>query len=79
MNAPVVYDLSRLLLRSFGAGPNGIDRVDLNLARYFLRSERGANCGLLLNRLHPAVIGNRGAVTFNQTGDQFGTGASPLT
>jgi hypothetical protein len=64
MNAPVAYDLSRLLLRSFGAGPNGIDRVDLNLARYFLGSERERNCGLLLNRLRPAVIGNRGAEAF---------------
>ena len=64
MNVPVTYDLSRLLLRSFGAGPNGIDRVDLNLARHFLSREREANCGLLLNRLRPAVIGNRGAEAF---------------
>jgi len=64
MNTPVAYDLSRLLLRSFGAGPNGIDRVDLNLARYFLGSEREANCGLLLNRLRPTVIGNHGAAAF---------------
>ena len=43
MNAPVAYDLSRLLLRSFGAGPNGIDRVDLNLGRYFLGAGQGQN------------------------------------
>ena len=61
MNASVTYDLSRLLLRSFEAGPNGIDRVDLNLGRYFLGSEYQQNCGILLNRLGPAVIGNRGA------------------
>jgi glycosyltransferase involved in cell wall biosynthesis len=61
MNASVTYDLSRLLLRSLGTGPNGIDRVDLNLGRYFLGSECQQNCGILLNRLGPAVIGNRGA------------------
>jgi glycosyltransferase involved in cell wall biosynthesis len=61
MNAPVAYDLSRLLMRSFGPGPNGIDRVDLNLSRHFLGAAGGQNCGLLLNRLRPAVIGGRGA------------------
>ena len=64
MNAPVAYDLSRLLMRSFGSGPNGIDRVDLNLSRYFFDAESGRNCGILLNRLRPAVIGHASAASF---------------
>ena len=61
MTVAVTYDLTRLLLRAFGTGPNGIDRVDLNLGKYFLASERQQNRGLLLNRLRPAVIEARGA------------------
>lgn len=61
MNASVTYDLTRLLLRSLGTGPNGIDRVDLNLSKYFIGSASQQNCGILLNRFGPAVIKNRGA------------------
>lgn len=61
VNASVVYDLTRLILRSFEPGPNGIDRVDLNLGRYFFGNGNNQNYGLLLNRLLPAVIRNRGA------------------
>jgi glycosyltransferase involved in cell wall biosynthesis len=61
VNVSVIYDLTRLILRSFGAGPNGIDRVDLNLGRYFFGNGNNQNYGLLLNRLLPAVIRNRGA------------------
>ena len=61
MTVAVTYDLTRLLLRAFGTGPNGIDRVDLNLGKYFLASERQQNRGLLLNSLRPAVIEARGA------------------
>jgi len=59
MNAPVAYDLSRLLQRSFAAGPNGIDRIDINLARHFLGAGGTQNCGLILKRLRPALIGRR--------------------
>ncbi|WP_294537462.1 glycosyltransferase [uncultured Rhodoblastus sp.] len=36
MSPPLVYDLSRLVTRVLHATPNGIDRVDLLLARHFL-------------------------------------------
>ncbi len=64
MKPAVAYDLTRLLLRSFGAGPNGIDRVDLGLARHFLRMEGAGNRGLLLSPLSYAAISQRGAVAF---------------
>src|SRR5262245_21758330 len=71
MNAPVAYDLTRLMLRSVGAGPNGIDRVDLNLSRYFIGTARGQNCGLLLNRLWPTVIANDGAAFLDVVEDAW--------
>lgn len=61
MIAPVVYDISRLLLRGFAAGPNGIDRIDLNLARHFLAAPDSR--GAILNRLRPVVVRHAGALT----------------
>jgi len=60
MTAPVVYDISRLLLRSFAPGPNGIDRIDLNLARHFLSAP--ANRGIILNKLRPVAVRDAGAL-----------------
>jgi glycosyltransferase involved in cell wall biosynthesis len=64
MKAAIAYDLTRLLLRSFGTGPNGIDRVDLGLARHFLTGEGAQNCGLLLSPRGYAVITQRNAEAF---------------
>lgn len=55
LTPPVVYDVTRLVTRGLNAAPNGIDRVDFLLARYFL--ERGATplaCAALGPRLADA-------------------------
>jgi glycosyltransferase involved in cell wall biosynthesis len=56
----VSYDITRLLLRSLSPAPNGIDRVDLNLAAHFLDS-RGDHQGVLLSKISPLALENQGA------------------
>jgi glycosyltransferase involved in cell wall biosynthesis len=60
---PVVYDMTRLVTRVLTESPNGIDRVDLRLARYFAFC-RGETTSVLLwtiagQRLFPASVARR--------------------
>ena len=59
MSVPVTYDLTRLILRSFARNPNGIDRVDINLARHFSSSGSQQKFGVVLSRFRPLVVGSR--------------------
>jgi glycosyltransferase involved in cell wall biosynthesis len=58
----VSYDITRLLLRSLSPAPNGIDRVDLNLAAYFLDRRRSSQ-GVLLNNLCTLALENHSAAS----------------
>lgn len=56
---PLAYDLTRLWLRYSGATPNGIDRIDINLARHVFAGE--AHRGVILTGLRPGVMSPRSA------------------
>jgi glycosyltransferase involved in cell wall biosynthesis len=63
MSYPVAYDMTRLATRVANATPNGIDRVDLALARYFLNSNGPLASGMLfLGPLGHRVIAGSGAI-----------------
>lgn len=57
MPREIVFDVSRLATRFSRSTPNGIDRVDLQYAQYFLAKERGAR-GVLLSPVGPRLIEN---------------------
>jgi glycosyltransferase involved in cell wall biosynthesis len=63
MDHPVVYDITRLAMRVVDATPNGIDRVDLALARHFLSaSAPPAQGAIYVGALGHRLIGNEGAI-----------------
>ncbi|WP_158813591.1 glycosyltransferase family 1 protein [Methylocapsa sp. S129] len=63
MDHPIVYDITRLATRVFNATPNGIDRVDMALARYFLNQREAPGDGMLfLGPLGYRVIKRAGAI-----------------
>src|SRR5215813_2595360 len=47
MSAPIAYDTVRLLLGSMAVTPRGIDRVDLQYARFFFETWPGECVGTL--------------------------------
>ena len=53
---PLVYDITRLVLRIFNRTPNGIDRVDFAMANYFIDPQRSDRSGLILTALGPRVL-----------------------
>jgi glycosyltransferase involved in cell wall biosynthesis len=62
MDYPVAYDVTRLATRIVNATPNGIDRVDLALARHFLDKRGALDSGMLfLGPLGHRVIDYSGA------------------
>ncbi len=64
MRRPVAYDLSRLLIRMTARTPNGIDRIDLNLAKHFLGSPHAQAQGLFLTYSHPLVLSSSSGEAF---------------
>ena len=63
---PVVYDITRLVLRVFSRTPNGIDRVDSAMAQHFLSSDAEDRSGLMMTAFGPRVltpVGAREAMT----------------
>jgi glycosyltransferase involved in cell wall biosynthesis len=63
MDHPVVYDITRLAMRVVDATPNGIDRVDLALARHFLSRRNPPSQGAIyVGALGHRLIGNGGAI-----------------
>jgi glycosyltransferase involved in cell wall biosynthesis len=62
MNYAVAYDITRLMSRVLDATPNGIDRVDMMLADYFLKQREATSNGMLsLGALGYRVIDRAGA------------------
>ena len=59
MAPTLVYDLSRLVTRVLHATPNGIDRVDLMLARHFLLHGNFKTLALGLGFTGPRLISDR--------------------
>ena len=53
---PVAYDINRLITRIFNGTPNGIDRVDIAFADYFLNSKADGRSGLMMTALGPRVL-----------------------
>lgn len=53
---PLVYDITRLVLRVFNRTPNGIDRVDFALANHFIDPARSDRLGALLTPFGPRVL-----------------------
>lgn len=58
MNArrPVIYDISRLTTRFLNDTPNGIDRIDLALAKHFLNRTNGSVYPLLCTAAGPSLV-----------------------
>ncbi|MCI4677483.1 glycosyltransferase [Rhodoblastus acidophilus] len=53
---PLIFDITRLLLRVFSRTPNGIDRVDSALAGYFLDRADPHRSGVILTPIGPRVL-----------------------
>lgn len=53
---PVIYDISRLTTRFLNDTPNGIDRIDLILARHFLNRRDGSVYPLLCTSAGPTLV-----------------------
>jgi glycosyltransferase involved in cell wall biosynthesis len=47
MDCPIAYDITRLVSRVYNATPNGIDRVDMALAQYFLSHPNRTSAGMV--------------------------------
>jgi glycosyltransferase involved in cell wall biosynthesis len=63
MSYPVAYDMTRLATRIVNATPNGIDRVDMALAKYFLDEGGPRASGMLfLGPLGHRIIAGAGAI-----------------
>ncbi len=58
---PVLYDLSRLVLRVLNRTPNGIDRVDFALASHFLGGQAEHRSAVVMTALGPRVLTSAGA------------------
>ena len=56
MRRPLCYDVTRLLTRVLNETPNGIDRIDLALARHFLGGDSAATFGSTATGLGPRVL-----------------------
>jgi glycosyltransferase involved in cell wall biosynthesis len=61
MSLSIVYDLSRLVTRVLNATPNGIDRIDLLLARHFLSHPRFKSFALGLGFTAPRLLSKKAA------------------
>lgn len=53
---PVIYDISRLVTRFLNDTPNGIDRIDMLLAKHFLSRTDGSVSPLLCTIAGPSII-----------------------
>ena len=62
MTPSIVYDLSRLVTRVLNATPNGIDRVDLLLARHFLIHRNFKALAIGLGFTGPRVLSHDAAL-----------------
>ena len=62
MSASLVYDLSRLVTRVLNATPNGIDRIDLLLARHFLIHGNFRALAIGLGFTGPRVLSHKAAL-----------------
>ena len=62
MTPSIVYDLSRLVTRVLNATPNGIDRIDLLLARHFLIHGRFKALAIGLGFTGPRVLSHKAAL-----------------
>ncbi|MGD9544186.1 MAG: glycosyltransferase family 4 protein [Methylocystis sp.] len=54
-NRPVIYDVTRIVTRALNAAPNGIDRVDFALARFFLTRNARARGALICTAIGPRL------------------------
>ncbi|HWB47702.1 MAG TPA: glycosyltransferase family 1 protein [Stellaceae bacterium] len=59
----VAYDVTRLVHRYAVPSPNGIDRIDLALARHFLDRPGTANVGVYLQAVRPSLFETRGVAS----------------
>ena len=56
--APLIYDITRLVTRALNPSPNGIDRIDFTLARHFLSSPCERNRAFIFTCLGPRLAGS---------------------
>ena len=52
----IIYDITRLVTRGLNKAPNGIDRIDFALARYFLSKSENKNLGFIYTVIGPRLI-----------------------
>jgi glycosyltransferase involved in cell wall biosynthesis len=79
MDHPIVYDITRLAMRVVDATPNGIDRVDLALARHFLsRRDPPGQGAIYVGALGHRLVSNDGAIDLIDSIEaHFGERANP--